>query len=70
MERTSMTTQSEYDIVCHRCNRPAKVPFQPLEDTPVFCSRCYAKIRAAENVWFRQGYSGRQLSPPRRGETN
>ncbi|MBR6707213.1 MAG: zinc-binding protein, partial [Clostridia bacterium] len=24
------------------CGQPTKVPFQPREDRPVYCSECYA----------------------------
>ena len=28
------------------CGAEAKVPFQPREDRPVYCSECYAKMKA------------------------
>ena len=34
-----------YDAVCAECGKEAKVPFQPTEDRPVYCSECYSKIR-------------------------
>ena len=33
-------------IVCASCGRSAEVPFIPREDRPVYCSECYAKLRA------------------------
>lgn len=34
-----------YDAVCAECGKEAKVPFQPTEDRPVYCSECFAKIK-------------------------
>lgn len=30
-----------YDAVCADCGRPCKVPFQPHDDRPVYCSDCF-----------------------------
>ncbi len=35
-----------YDIVCASCGAPAKVPFQPSGDRPVYCNDCFTKMRA------------------------
>lgn len=36
----------EYYIgTCACCGAEAKVPFQPREDRPVYCSECYAKMK-------------------------
>jgi len=37
-----------YDAVCARCGKPCKVPFEPSEDRPVYCSDCYSLIRAEQ----------------------
>ena len=34
-----------YDAVCASCGKACKVPFQPREDRPVYCSECFAKMR-------------------------
>ncbi|MGI5888861.1 MAG: zinc-ribbon domain containing protein [Oscillospiraceae bacterium] len=34
-----------YDAICANCGKPCKVPFQPREDRPVYCSECFAKMR-------------------------
>ena len=34
-----------FDAVCAECGKPFKVPFQPREDRPVYCSECFAKRR-------------------------
>ena len=30
-----------YDAVCAECGKPCKVPFEPRNDRPVYCSECY-----------------------------
>lgn len=30
-----------FDAVCAECGKPCKVPFQPREDRPVYCSDCF-----------------------------
>ncbi len=34
--------------VCANCGGEARVPFQPSEGRPVYCSACYAKMKDAE----------------------
>ena len=34
-----------YDAVCASCGKACKVPFQPREDRPVYCSDCFARIK-------------------------
>ena len=34
-----------YDAVCAECGKPCKVPFQPRDDRPVYCSECFSKRR-------------------------
>ena len=34
-----------FTAVCANCGGEAKVPFQPREDRPVYCSDCFAKIK-------------------------
>ena len=34
-----------FDAVCARCGKPARIPFQPSEDRPVYCSECFAAMR-------------------------
>ncbi len=33
---------------CASCGKEAKVPFQPKDDRPIYCSECYAKMKEAE----------------------
>ena len=32
-----------YTAVCAACGKECKVPFQPRDDRPVYCSDCFAK---------------------------
>jgi len=34
-----------FTAICAGCGAEAKVPFQPREDRPVYCSECYAKMK-------------------------
>lgn len=35
-----------HDTVCAECGSPARVPFVPRNDRPVYCSPCFDKVRA------------------------
>lgn len=35
-----------FDAVCAKCGKPARIPFQPSEDRPVYCSECFAAMKA------------------------
>ena len=39
-----------YTATCAACGKEAKVPFQPREDRPVYCSECFAKMKEAEEA--------------------
>ena len=32
-----------FDAICADCGQPTKVPFQPRNDRPVYCSECFQK---------------------------
>ena len=34
-----------FSAECAACGGEAKIPFQPREDRPVYCSDCFAKMR-------------------------
>ena len=34
-----------FDAVCASCGKPTKVPFQPRNDKPIYCSECFAQRR-------------------------
>ncbi|MEG0230008.1 MAG: zinc-ribbon domain containing protein [Oscillospiraceae bacterium] len=47
--RKQQSRQRElFDATCASCGKPAKVPFRPSEDRPVYCSDCYASMKDAE----------------------
>ena len=37
-----------FTTVCAKCGKEAKVPFQPQNDRPVYCSECYESMKKAE----------------------
>lgn len=47
--KNSVRPQREmFAAQCASCGSEAKVPFQPREDRPVYCSECFAKMKGAE----------------------
>lgn len=45
-KRASKRPEREmFTAVCDSCGGEARVPFQPREGRPVYCSECYAKMR-------------------------
>ena len=46
----SKAAREMYTAVCAACGGEAKVPFQPREDRPVYCSECFAKQKEAEEA--------------------
>lgn len=34
-----------FTATCASCGNEAKVPFQPRDDRPVYCSECFAKMK-------------------------
>lgn len=48
--KSSLKANKEYfTAICAECGAEAKVPFQPREDRPVYCSECFAKQKEAGN---------------------
>jgi CxxC-x17-CxxC domain-containing protein len=37
-----------FPAVCAECGKETEVPFQPRKDRPVYCSDCYARVRAQQ----------------------
>lgn len=35
-----------FEVICSQCGQPARVPFQPRLDKPVYCSDCFSQQRA------------------------
>ncbi|MBQ9920818.1 MAG: hypothetical protein IJO52_01420 [Clostridia bacterium] len=34
-----------FTTTCANCGKEAKVPFQPSDDRPVYCSECFAAMK-------------------------
>ena len=43
--RKNKVQKEMYTATCASCGKEARVPFQPREDRPVYCSECFAKMR-------------------------
>ena len=39
--RGEATERQMYDAVCAACGKECKVPFEPHDDRPVYCSDCF-----------------------------
>ncbi|MCD7845940.1 MAG: zinc-ribbon domain containing protein [Oscillospiraceae bacterium] len=37
-----------FTATCAACGGEARVPFEPKSDRPVYCSECFARMRAGE----------------------
>ena len=37
-----------FETTCANCGGVARVPFQPNSDKPVYCSNCYAALKAEQ----------------------
>ncbi len=44
-KQMSRSDRQMYTIICASCGKEDKVPFQPREDKPVYCSECFAKMK-------------------------
>jgi CxxC-x17-CxxC domain-containing protein len=40
-----------YEAVCASCGGTARVPFQPRQDRPVYCSDCFSKQKPSRPRW-------------------
>lgn len=41
--RETRGARQMYDAVCADCGKPCKVPFEPRNDRPVYCSDCFRR---------------------------
>lgn len=41
------TERTMYTGVCASCGKEARVPFEPKDGRPVYCSECFAKMNEA-----------------------
>ena len=44
---TGAATREMHDAVCAECGKEARVPFNPTDGKPVYCSECYAARKAS-----------------------
>ena len=56
-----------FDVICSNCGQPAKVPFQPRGDRPVYCRDCFERM-GNQGAGNRSAGGGnfRGAPPPRR----
>lgn len=47
-QRSDPPAAEFFDIVCHNCQKPARVPFRPIPGRPVYCRDCYRGIRRGQ----------------------
>lgn len=47
-KNASRGAREMFDATCAQCGKEAKVPFQPREDRPVYCSECFAAMKEEE----------------------
>ena len=40
---TGRPARQMFDAVCANCGKPCKVPFEPKNDRPVYCSDCFRR---------------------------
>lgn len=43
--RGSRPEREMFTAVCASCGKEARVPFEPREDRPVYCSECFARMK-------------------------
>jgi len=44
-ERTERGEREMFDAVCAACGAPTRIPFQPKNDRPIYCSACFQARR-------------------------
>ena len=44
-KNASRQNREIYEATCAACGGVAKIPFQPRNDRPVYCSECFAKMK-------------------------
>ena len=42
---SARSNREMFTATCARCGQEAKVPLQPNDDRPVYCSECYAIVK-------------------------
>ncbi|MCL6431952.1 MAG: zinc-ribbon domain containing protein [Anaerolineae bacterium] len=47
LSRPSSGERQMFEVTCSDCGRPARVPFEPRTDKPVYCQECFTARRPA-----------------------
>ncbi|MBO4356352.1 MAG: zinc-ribbon domain containing protein [Clostridia bacterium] len=47
-KNASKPQREMFTTVCAKCGKEAKVPFQPSSDRAVYCSECFAAMKAEQ----------------------
>jgi len=45
------SSSTMYEAVCAGCGGTARVPFEPRQDRPVYCSDCFSKQKPSRPRW-------------------
>ncbi len=48
--KLGLPDQVQTEVVCAECGETTTVPFVPRNGNPVYCSRCFDRVRAAQRV--------------------
>lgn len=48
--KATRNAREMFTATCAQCGKEAKVPFQPREERPVYCSECFAEMKAEEEA--------------------
>ena len=44
-KEASKAPREMHTAICAKCGKEAKIPFQPTNDRPVYCSECFAAMK-------------------------
>ena len=45
-KNATRATREMFDATCANCGKECKVPFKPRDERPVYCSECFASMKA------------------------
>ena len=48
--KLGLQERAQTEVVCAECGAKTTVPFVPRNGNPVYCSRCFDKVRGAREV--------------------
>jgi CxxC-x17-CxxC domain-containing protein len=47
-DEASISRRQSFQVTCTLCGKDTRVPFQPRQNMPVYCSNCYIKTRVGK----------------------